>query len=77
MLYQRIVRRKCHQKGMDAVARHLVEAAFYVLSRKWEYRFDFEPAVSPRFSFRRRPPTCFRPIDTRDRSSRNLVDTKF
>lgn len=37
-LYERIARRKGHKKAIGAVARHLAEAAFYVLTREEEYR---------------------------------------
>ena len=37
-LYLRLRQRKGHSKAVGAVARHLAEAAFYVLSRKQEYR---------------------------------------
>lgn len=44
-LYKRIARRKGHPKAIGAVARHLAEATFYVLSRKQPYR---DPALSKR-----------------------------
>jgi transposase len=37
-LYLRLRQRKGHSKAVGAVARHLAEAAFYVLSRQQEYR---------------------------------------
>jgi transposase len=37
-LYQRVRGRKGHNKAVGAVARHLAEAAFHVLSRQQEYR---------------------------------------
>lgn len=37
-LYRRIKDRKGHQKAVGAVARHLSEAAFHVLTRKEEYK---------------------------------------
>jgi len=37
-LYFRLRRRKGHSKAVGAVARHLAEAAFHVLSRQQEYR---------------------------------------
>ena len=37
-LYERIARRKGHQKAIGAVGRHLAEAAFYVLSKQEDYR---------------------------------------
>jgi transposase len=41
-LYLRLRARKGHSKAIGAVARHLAEAAFYVLSRQEDYR---DPAV--------------------------------
>lgn len=38
VLYRRIKHRKGHQKAVGAVARHLAEAAFHVLSRKENYK---------------------------------------
>jgi hypothetical protein len=37
-LYQRIKRAKNHQKAVVAVARHLAEAAWWVLTRQEVYR---------------------------------------
>ena len=37
-LYLRVRSRKGHPKAVGAVARHLAEAAFHVLSRQEEYR---------------------------------------
>jgi transposase len=37
-LYQRIRNRKGHQKAMGAVARHLAEATYWVLSKREPYR---------------------------------------
>ncbi|MCX8005830.1 MAG: IS110 family transposase [Burkholderiaceae bacterium] len=37
-LYERVARRKGHKKAIGAVARHLAEAAFYVLSKQEDYR---------------------------------------
>ena len=37
-LYERIARRKGHPKAIGAVARHLAEASFHVLSRQEDYR---------------------------------------
>lgn len=37
-LYQHIARRRGHQKAVGAVARHLAEATFHVLSKKEEYK---------------------------------------
>ena len=45
LFYKRIARRKGHQKAIGAVARHLAEATFYVLSRKQVYR---DPAFNKR-----------------------------
>lgn len=37
-LYQRVAHRRGHQKAVGAVARHLAEAAFHVLSRNQPYK---------------------------------------
>ena len=37
-LYERIARRKGHQKAIGAVARHLAEAAYWMLTRQEPYR---------------------------------------
>lgn len=37
-LYERIAKRKGHSKASGALARHLAEAAFHVLSRKEDYK---------------------------------------
>jgi hypothetical protein len=42
-LYERVARRRGHQKAIGAVARHLAEAACWVLKGKEEYR---EPGSS-------------------------------
>jgi len=42
-LYQRLRERKGHSRAVGAVARHLAEAAFHVLSRQQDYR---DPAAS-------------------------------
>jgi len=42
-LYERVARRRGHQKAIGAVARHLAEAAYWVRARKEEYR---EPGSS-------------------------------
>src|SRR5262252_6395105 len=42
-LYERIARRKGHAKAIGAVARHLAEATFWILSKQEPYR---EPKVS-------------------------------
>lgn len=43
-LYFRLRQRKGHSKAVGAVARHLAEAAFYVLSRQEAYRDPAAPA---------------------------------
>ena len=43
-LYYRLRQRKGHSKAIGAVARHLAEAAFHVLSRKEAYR---DPTAAP------------------------------
>jgi transposase len=43
-LYQRLRERKGHSKAIGAVARHLAEAAFHVLSRQQAYQ---DPTVRP------------------------------
>jgi transposase len=45
LLYKRIARRKGHPKAVGAVARHLAEATFYVLSRNQPYR---DPVLNKR-----------------------------
>lgn len=45
LLYKRIARRKGHPKAIGAVARHLAEATFHVLSRNQPYR---DPALNKR-----------------------------
>jgi transposase len=45
LLYKRIARRKGHPKAIGAVARHLAESTFYVLSRNQAYR---DPAFNKR-----------------------------
>lgn len=42
-LYERIARRKGHQKAIGAVARHLAEATYWVLTKREPYR---EPRLS-------------------------------
>lgn len=37
-LYDRIARRKGHQKAIGAVARHLAEATYWMLKRKQSYQ---------------------------------------
>lgn len=46
VMYERIRARKGHAKASGAVARHLAEAAFIVLSKKEDYR---DPALSQSF----------------------------
>jgi transposase len=36
--YERVARRRGHQKAIGAVARHLSEAAYWILARKEDYR---------------------------------------
>jgi hypothetical protein len=43
-LYARVRRRKGHGQAVGAVARHLAESAFHVLSRQEDYR---DPAAVP------------------------------
>jgi hypothetical protein len=43
-LYQRIHRRKNHQKAVVAVARHFAEAAYWILRKQEAYR---EPKARP------------------------------
>ena len=43
-LYSRLRQRKGHSKAVGAVARHLAEAAFHVLSRQQTYR---DPTAAP------------------------------
>lgn len=38
VLYQRIAQRRGHKKALGAVARHLAEATYYILSRQENYR---------------------------------------
>ena len=37
-LYERVARRKGHQKAIGAVARHLAEATYWILTRREGYR---------------------------------------
>ncbi len=46
-LYSRLRQRKGHSKAVGAVARHLAEAAFYVLSRQEAYRGPKADRVGP------------------------------
>jgi hypothetical protein len=45
-LYARIARRKGHPKAIGAVARHLAEAAYWLLSKQEPYREPQSSAVS-------------------------------
>jgi len=45
-LYERVARRKGHGKAIGAVARHLAEATYWMLSKEESYR---EPTASRRF----------------------------
>ena len=45
-LYVRIARRKGHAKAIGAVARHLAEAMFWILSKHEPYREPKASAVS-------------------------------
>jgi transposase len=45
-LYERIVRRKGHAKAIGAVARHLAEATYWLISKQEAYR---EPQASASF----------------------------
>jgi transposase len=44
-LYQRIKSRKGHQKAIGAVARHLAEATYWILTKKEEYRAPNDKTV--------------------------------
>jgi transposase len=50
-LYERVARRKGHQKAIGAVARHLAEATYWILARRESYR---DPADAAEAAFRRR-----------------------
>jgi transposase len=45
-LYERIARRKGHPKAIGAVARHLAEATYWILSKQEPYREPKATAVS-------------------------------
>jgi transposase len=45
-LYERVARRKDHQKALGAVARHLAEATYWVLMKQESYREPKAAAVS-------------------------------
>ncbi len=49
-LYFRLRQRKGHSKAVGAVARHLAEAAFYVLNRQEAYRDPTADRVGPGMS---------------------------
>jgi transposase len=46
LLYNRVARRKGHQKAIGAVARHLAEATYWILTKKECYREPTSRAVS-------------------------------
>ena len=46
LLYERVARRKGHAKAIGAVARHLAEATYWMLSKQEAYR---EPKGVGRF----------------------------
>jgi hypothetical protein len=50
-LYQRIKRKKNHQKAVVAVARHLAEAAYWILKKQEVYR---DPQPKPKVPVRSR-----------------------
>jgi len=45
-LYERVARRKGHQKAIGAVARHLAEATYWILTKQETYRDPNAAAVS-------------------------------
>ena len=45
-LYERVARRKGHQKAIGALARHLAEATYWVLTKQESYREPQTTAVS-------------------------------
>jgi len=45
-LYERVARRKGHQKAIGAVARHLAEATYWVLTKQEFYREPQPTTVS-------------------------------
>lgn len=45
-LYERIARRKGHPKAIGAVARHLAEATYWILTKEEAYREPTRLAVS-------------------------------
>ena len=46
-LYERVARRKGHQKAIGAVARHLAEATYWVLTKREPYREPRLPQARP------------------------------
>ncbi len=46
-LYERVARRKGHPKAIGAVARHLAEVTYWILSKQESYREPKASAVSP------------------------------
>jgi hypothetical protein len=44
-LYERVARRKGHHKAIGAVARHLAEATYWVLTKREAYREPRPPQV--------------------------------
>ena len=47
-LYERVARRKGHRKAIGAVARHLAEATYWILTKQETYREPNAAAVSSR-----------------------------
>jgi len=45
-LYERVARRKGHQKAIGAVARHLAEATYWILTKQEAYREPTAATVS-------------------------------
>jgi hypothetical protein len=45
-LYERVAQRKGHQKAIGAVARHMAEATYWVLTKQQPYREPKTAAVS-------------------------------
>ena len=45
-LYERLKKQKCHGKAAVAVARHLAEASWWILSKKEPYRQPHAAVVS-------------------------------
>jgi hypothetical protein len=54
-LYQRIKRKKNHQKAVVAVARHLAEAAYWILKKQEVYR---DPQSKPKIPVKARAAHC-------------------